>query len=143
MSLNTNHLERCINTLQQSFILLQQQSPDSIEYEVFRNALIKGYELTLETSGKLLKKALKPYFSNPQEVEQLVFKDIFRYAAKHQLLDKNEVKRWFAYRDNRNNTAHDYGADFAEHTLILLPQFLADVKELQRILDDPRFKTRT
>ncbi len=134
MSLNTNHLERCINTLRQSFVLLQQQSPDSIEYEVFRNALIKGYELTLETSGKLLKKVLKPYFSNPQEVEQLVFKDIFRYAAKHHLLYKDEVKRWFAYRDNRNSTAHDYGIGFAEETLKLIPDFLQDVEHLVEIL---------
>src|SRR3990167_6201301 len=129
-ALNTAHLERCLDTLKKSFALLQQYSAESIEYEVFRNALIKGYELTLETSGKLLKKALKPYFANPQEVDQLVFKDIFRYAAKHHLLEKDEVKRWFVYRDNRNSTAHDYGIGFAEETLTLIPSFLRDADHL-------------
>lgn len=134
--LNTAHLARCLDTLKKSFFLLQQHSPESIEYEVFRNALIKGYELTLETSGKLLKKTLKPYFSNPHEVDQLVFKDIFRYAAKHHLLDKNEVKRWYMYRDNRNNTAHDYGIGFAEETLKLIPSFISDVDHLLQALNN-------
>ncbi|MEN8219100.1 MAG: hypothetical protein ABFS56_22570 [Pseudomonadota bacterium] len=30
-------------------------------------------------------------------------------------------ERWFEYRDNRNNTAHDYGEHFAESTLKLFP----------------------
>jgi len=132
--LNTVHLERCLNTLKKSFALLQECSSESIEYEVFRNALIKGYELTLETSGKLLKKALKPYFANPHEVDQLVFKDIFRHAVKHHLLEKSEGKRWFVYRDNRNSTAHDYGIGFAEETLTLIPSFFRDVEHLLQVL---------
>ena len=133
-TLNTDHLQRCIETLEQSLILLQKETPDSLVYEIFRNASIKGYELTLETTGKLLKKALKPYFSAPQEVEQLVFKDLFRHAAKHGFLTPEETKRWFTYRDNRNNTAHDYGIGFAEETLLLLPHFIHDVKQLKERL---------
>ena len=44
--------------------------------------------------------------------------------------------RWFAYRDNRNNTAHDYGIVFTETTLKLLPQFLIDARALQQVLQD-------
>ena len=135
MTFNTDHLTRCINTLKESLILLNKSKPGSIEYEVFRNAIVKGYELTLETSGKLLKKALKPYFSNPQDVDQLPFKDIFRHASKHGLLTIDETKRWFIYRDNRNNTAHDYGIGFAEETLKLLPSFIDDASRLKETLD--------
>lgn len=135
MILNTDHLKRCIETLSHTLNLLIQQTPDSLEYEIFRNATVKGYELTLETSGTLLKKALKPYFANPQDVDQLVFKDIFRHAAKHGLLTIEETKRWFTYRDNRNNTAHDYGVGFAEETLKLLPKFLEDAQRLKESLD--------
>lgn len=135
MALNTEHLKRCIDTLKQSISLLNQSKSESIEYEVFRNAIVKGYELTLETSGKLLKKALKPYFSNPQEVDQLPFKDIFRHASKHGLLSIEDTKRWFAYRDNRNNTAHDYGIGFAEETMKLLPKFVEDAQRLKETLD--------
>ena len=45
-----------------------------------------------------------------------------------------EVERWFEYRDNRNDTAHDYGLVFAETTLKLLPTFLADAKALHVML---------
>lgn len=34
------------------------------------------------------------------------------------------------YRDNRNDTAHKYGEDFAETTLELLPDFIADARAL-------------
>ncbi len=135
MTLNTDHLKRCIETLRQSISLLMQQKPDTLEYEIFRNATIKGYELTLETAGTLLKKALKPYFANPKDVDQLVFKDIFRHGAKHGLLTIEETKRWFIYRDNRNNTAHDYGVGFAEETLKLLPKFVEDAQRLKESLD--------
>ncbi len=44
------------------------------------------------------------------------------------------VTRWFAYRDNRNSTAHDYGVGFAEETLRLLPDFIADARALESVL---------
>ena len=135
MTLRTDHLMRCIETLTQSITLLNKTKPNSIEYEIFRNAIVKGYELTLETSGKLLKKTLKPYFANPKEVDALPFKELFRHGSKHGLLTLDETKRWFKYRDNRNNTAHDYGLGFAEETLKLLPQFIIDAKRLKEAVD--------
>jgi len=134
MALNTDHLLNCIRTLESSLQYLKNTSPDSLEYEIFRNAAVKGFELTLEASGKLLRKALKFYESNPKVVDELVFKDVLRHANKHGLLDAAAVVRWFKYRDNRNNTAHDYGKGFAEETLVLLPQFLSDAFTLQEIL---------
>lgn len=131
MKLNTEHLNRCIQTLEGSIEKLNSSDEDSIEYDIFRNASIKGFELALETSGKLLKKSLKPYFASPKAVDQLVFKDIFRNASKHGLLSLEEVERWFKYRDNRNTTAHDYGKEFVEKTLKLLPQFIMDAKQLK------------
>ena len=37
--------------------LLKQATSDSVEYDVYRNAVIKGSELVLETGGKLLGKS--------------------------------------------------------------------------------------
>ena len=53
--------------------LLKQATPDSVEYDVYRNAVIKGFELVLETGGKLLGKYLKQFFSSPAEVDRLYF----------------------------------------------------------------------
>jgi hypothetical protein len=49
------------------------------------------------------------------------------------------VERWFKYRDNRNNTAHDYcylqHLGFAKETLSLLPEFITDISALAQQLE--------
>lgn len=134
MSLNTDHLKRCIQTLQSSLNLYQTAEPESIDQEVFRNAVVKGYELTQETSFKLIKKALRDFGHSSKKLDQSVVKDLLRLAATHGLMTLEQVERWFAYRDNRNKTAHDYGEGFAKETLVLLPGFIRDVSQLESIL---------
>ncbi len=128
--LNTDHLQRCLQTMESSLRFYRQAEDDSIDQEVFRNAIVKGYELTQETAFKLLKKALKAYGHGGKKLEATPIKDILRLAAVHDLMTLDEVERWFCYRDNRNNTAHDYGEAFAEETLVLMPQFMVDVRAL-------------
>ncbi|MFA7405606.1 MAG: nucleotidyltransferase substrate binding protein [Pelobacteraceae bacterium] len=134
MNLNTDHYSRCITTLETTLVRLNASDPEDIDYEIFRNAVVKGFELTLETAGKLLRKALKAYTGRPREVDALTYKDVLRHAAKHDLMTPEAVERWFSYRDNRNNTAHDYGVGFAEETLELLPRFIGDARALEVVL---------
>ena len=134
MNLNTDHYARCINTLEITLVRLNASDPEEIEYEIFRNAVVKGFELTLETAGKLLRKALKAYIGRPREVDFLTYKDVLRHAAKHDLMSVEAVGRWFIYSDNRNNTAHDYGVGFADETLKLMPGFISDARALEAVL---------
>ncbi len=134
MSLRTEHLARCVQTLEISLARLESAEAGTIDYEIYRNAVVKGIELTLETAGNLLRKAIKDYVGNPRAVNELTYKDIFRHAAKHGLLEPALIQRWFTYRDNRNDTAHDYGVALAEETLRLLPAFIADARSLETIL---------
>ena len=137
MTLSVEHLQHTANTLEQAMIRLQQTSEeDKVLYDLFRNAAIKSFELSLETTGKLLRKVLKLYTGNPKSVDQLIFNDLFRHAAKHGLLDDVEVERWLSYRANRNTTAHDYGENFAEQTLVLLPDYLVDLRQLAQRMQD-------
>ena len=93
--------------------------------------------MTLEQTGKLLRKKLILYFSAKKKVDTLTFKDLFRYAFKYSLIkDEGCVERWMKYRDNRNNTAHDYGKAFAEETLSLIEDFLKDVKNLKAVIEN-------
>ncbi|MGQ9827029.1 MAG: hypothetical protein ACUVSW_04105 [Roseiflexus sp.] len=46
------------------------------------------------------------------------------------MLSLVEVERWFAYCNNRNSTAHDYGEAFVRQTLHLLPDFICDAHTL-------------
>jgi nucleotidyltransferase substrate binding protein (TIGR01987 family) len=141
MALNVEHLNRTIATLEQALLAIAQHpaSPDNVLFDLYRNAAIKSFELSLETAGKLLRKALKAFEASPRSVDTLVFNDVLRHAGKHGVLTSAEVERWLAYRANRNNTAHDYGEGFANDTLQLLPAYLQDVRNLagalQKVFD--------
>lgn len=132
--INTEYLHRCLETLKKSYELLKQSQEDSIDYEMYRNSLVKAFEMSIEQSGKLLKKKITPYFATKKSVDMLTFKDLFRYANKHSILNEDEVQRWFKYRDNRNSTAHDYGEQFARETLILVDDFIKDVENLIQVV---------
>ena len=133
MSLSTKYLARCIQKLESSPLHLSQVPDDSLDYEIFRNA-VKGFKLTLEMAGRLLRKAINSYTGNPRAVDELTCKDVLRPAAKQALFHAAAVEHWFACRDNRNNTARDYGEGFAEEPLGLMPGFITDVRRLRDAL---------
>ena len=136
VSINTDFLTRCIHTLETAFEQLQRQQPDDVSYDIFRAACVKEFEIILEQCGNLLKKRLRPFFASNRQADRLTFKDCFRYAVKHGLISVETCERWFEYRDNRNDTAHDYGEGFAETTLKLLPGFIADASELAAVVSE-------
>ncbi len=134
MSINTEFLIRCITTLEGALELLHQHKPSEVLYDIYRAASVKEFEIVLEQTGSLLKKRLRPYFASNMQVDRLTCKNTFRYAAKHDLISVEACERWLRYRDNRNDTAHNYGEKFAEETLELLPDFILDAKEMARVL---------
>lgn len=142
MTLSVEHLLKVADTLEQSLVFLHAAEPDSVQYDLFRNAAIKSVELSLETSGKLLRRVLKMYVGSPREVDKLVFNDLFRSAHKYGLLEEGAAARWLDYRANRNNTAHDYGEDFAETTLKILPAYLVDLRHLAHTIQE-KFNAET
>ncbi len=131
MTIDTTFLRRCICTLERALdgIGGRGEGGDFL-YDIYRAACVKEFELVLEQSGKLLRKRLAAFFASNRQADRLAFKDLFRHAAKHGLMEPEAAERWIRYRDNRNDTAHDYGEDFAEATLGLLPAFVADARAL-------------
>ena len=134
MKINTEFLTRCIQTLDTAHAQLQRQEAGSTMYDIMRAACVKEFELVLEQSGALLGKRLRPYFASNRQADHLTFKDRFRHAAKHGLLSVDSCERWLAYRDARSDTAHRYGAGFADLTLKLLPAFIADATVLAKVI---------
>ncbi len=134
MIIETDFLEKCNSTLSRALTFYRDSEMESIEREMYRSACIKEFEIILEQSGKLIRKCLRPFFHSSREVDKLAFKDIFRNANLRGLLTDEETERWMQYRDNRNNTAHDYGVGFAEETLELLPQFIIDSKKVIEVI---------
>ena len=145
MRLNTDYFDRCIRALETSFDRLQQFEPgqvldglpDVVFYDIFRAASVKEFEIILEQCGKLLQKRLRPYLASNRQADELTFKNRFRRAAKHGLISVDACERWLMYRDSRNDTAHHYGAQFAEATLKLLPGFIIDAKQMAEVLSEP------
>ena len=132
MTIDTSFFNRCIQTLEEAHTRLLASETDSIEYDMYRSACVKEFEIILEQAGKLLRKCLRDFVHSPKAVDRLVFKDVFRQAAQHDLLNLEQTERWLIYRDNRNNTAHDYGKKFAEETLTLIPDFITDASGLEQ-----------
>lgn len=83
----------------------------------------------------LIRKILKPYFHSSKAVDKLNFKDLFREAVKRSIISEEMCERFFEYKDNRNNTAHNYGVNFAEETISLLPVFIKDTMDLAEIIN--------
>ena len=134
MTIDTNHLVRRIDVLETAFERLLRLPPSDVTYDIYRAACVKEFELVLEQGGKLLRMRLREYFASNLEVDRLAFKDVIRHAARRGLLSIESCERWFDYRDNRNNTAHDYGEGFAETTLTILPAFIEDAKHLASVI---------
>ena len=134
MNINTDYLDRCIETLERAFDLFQDCMPGEIEYDLYRSACVKEFELIEEQCGSLLQKRLREYFASNREADKLVFRDIFRHAAKHALITGDECERWMHYRNYRNNSAHRYGEDYAEEVLTALPAFITDAKAISRTI---------
>lgn len=134
---DTTHFRKCLHTLESAWSFLKKASPESTEYEIYRLACVKEFELILEQSGRLIKKKLSPYYANPSHLDRLYFKDLFREAHLRGIVSEKQVENWFRYRDSRNTTAHEYGALHAEATLGLLESFIVDAISLADQIDTP------
>lgn len=131
VTIDTTYLRSRIRKLET--VLREIGSLNGEEHELFdmyRDYCIEEFELVLEQSGKLLRKRLAPYFPSNKQADRLTFKDLFRHAARHDLLDIEAAERWLVYRTNREDQSNDSGDGFANATLPLMPEFLADAKNL-------------
>lgn len=111
------------------------ENKDDIMHDIYRAACVKESELVLEQCGKLLRKRLAAWFASNRQADRLHLKDLFRHAARHDLLGIEAVERWLRYRDNRTNSAYYCGERFAEATLKLLPTFVDDARALVNVID--------
>jgi hypothetical protein len=132
--LDTQYYERCIATLKEAFARYAKEEDGSIPKELYRSACVKEFELLVEQTVVLLRKALGPYFSHGAMASKLNYKDVLRHSSKFGLLGIEEAERWMNYRDLRNLAAHNYGSDFADETMVVLSEFIADTLHMAGVL---------
>lgn len=58
MEIDTEYYQRCISTLEKAYGLLLATNPELIDYDMYRSACVKEFEIILEQSGK--HKPIKP-----------------------------------------------------------------------------------
>ncbi len=137
MRADTTYLQQRIGALERSLERIGlHEGADDFLYEIYRTACVKEFELVLEQSGKLLRKRIAEYFASNRQADCLTFRDLFRHAARHGLIETDVVERWLGYRDNRNDMAHDFGEGFSEATPRLLPSFIVDAKVLADMIEE-------
>ena len=137
MRLNTDFLDRCIQTLEEALDRLRTVEADDVLYDIFRAACVQEFEVIQEQCGSLLRKRLRPYFAFDRQADQLAFKPIFRHAAQHGVITVEECERWLEYTEHGKQTALLCGEAFAESTLDLLAKFVADARHLAAIIAEP------
>jgi nucleotidyltransferase substrate binding protein (TIGR01987 family) len=130
MNIDTSYIERCLKTMDNARRALLLTKQNSEFYDIYRAAIIKEFELILEQAGKLLRRALRDYVSNPSDIDRAVFKDVFRMAAQHGIITEASSKNWLRFRDSRNATAHNYGEQLADEILELLADFSVETQAL-------------
>lgn len=134
MHISTTHLERCLQTLTASLQKLQATESDSIEFDIYRNAVIKGFELSQEICGKLLRRALKAYGGSPKEVDEIVYKEVLRRCAKQTILEPAFTEKLWVYTTKQQSVADDDYIPFVQEILPLLPIFITEMSHISNLL---------
>ena len=106
-----------------------------------REVSVKEFEIVLDSVRHPAQEALRPYFASNRQADRLTFKNIFRHAARHDLMLRSEAcERWLAYRDNRNDRRiPTMERHFTRRRRSrLLPDFIEDARELARVIAEDR-----
>ena len=136
MKLDYSPLEDAVNQLQRSFDYLHGDlaRTDSDLREQFRAATIQAFEFTYELAVKMIQRQLAQIAANPYALRQMDFADRMRDAADAGIV--REALPFIRYREMRNKTSHTYDADRAEETVLVIDEFLRDMRfilqELQK-----------
>ncbi|MBF0628120.1 MAG: nucleotidyltransferase substrate binding protein [Magnetococcales bacterium] len=136
MSLNTSVLQHTILLLETALVRYREEDPESLEVEILRHAILKEYELIQELAHGLIRKALREFVPGIPRLHATPVKELLRLAARYDLLTLDEVERWFAYRDQRNATAHEYGERLVLEAMERLVDFVRDSRNLALRLEE-------
>ena len=136
MGTDTTFFRECLDRLEVYCQLLDRDREDETARRLGRELCIERFEVALEQSGKLLRKTLRPWLASNRAADRLTFRDLFRHAAKHGLIDMEAAERWLSYRDSLNGSGEPDGADAAVVAAVeRLPAFVADARALVAVVE--------
>lgn len=122
-------LERALERLKEGWARYQATPLD----EQLRDGLIQRFEFTYELSHKTLKRFLEQNSASLEEYDRMSFPDLIRSANEAGLL-KSSWPEWSVYRKMRNLTSHTYNEIAAQQVVAAIPDFIAEVDFLLKML---------
>lgn len=113
MSLDFSSLQQSVVALQrsldESLPLLPSLSP--VMQDTVKSGVIQHFEVAYEQCWKAMKRWLENNI-NPESVDGVTRRELFRLAAEQQLI--KDVDQWMLFHKGRNETSHTYDATTAK-----------------------------
>ena len=131
MNLDLTTLKKAISSLEEA-IHYALHLPSGIRMDIVRDSIIQRFEYTYELTWKILQRWIKLNVT-PEDAEPRTKKDLFRLAAKKQMISDSTL--WFEFAEARNHTAHTYNEKNAEYVYNVAIKFLPAVKALYHELE--------
>ncbi len=123
-------LKNSFDTLNQCYKDYCSQKDEKIK-EYIKDSCIKRFEYTYETSKKIMNKFLKKEYDKNEK--DLTINNIFREMYGFGFIKNFE--NWVNYREQRNNTSHEYDIEKARTVIVFIPDFIEDVRFFIEKLD--------
>jgi nucleotidyltransferase substrate binding protein (TIGR01987 family) len=112
------------NAFQSLMKAMTRANQDLTDLEI-RDACIQRFEYTYELSIKCMKRYMESENPDPENIDQMNYRDFLRLAAEIGLI--KQVELWFTFRDARNKTSHAYDEQKAIEVFNIIPDFIIHV----------------
>lgn len=129
--LNLVSFEKALNSLDEIIVRYQKEKEDT----AIRDALIQRFEYTYSLAIKMIKRYLKIYLTENEEVDTMDFNRTIREANRIGIL-LNNLEIWTIYRQKRNMTSHTYDEKKALEVVDIVNDFFKDAKYLLQKLKE-------
>ena len=129
--LNLSAFEKALKSLEEIIIRYQKEKDDT----AIRDALIQRFEYTYSLAIKMIKRYLKIYLTENEEVDTMDFNRTIREASRIGILFNN-LEIWTVYRQKRNITSHTDDEKKALEVVEIVNDFFEDAKYLLNKLQE-------
>jgi nucleotidyltransferase substrate binding protein (TIGR01987 family) len=131
MNLDFTSLAQSVHALRRS---LDEASPvlatlSPVMQDTVKSGIIQHFEVAYEQCWKAMKRWLENNL-NPESVDGVTRRELFRLAAENQLIA--DVDLWMSFHKGRNETSHTYDATTAENVFAIAASF---TPEAERFLE--------
>jgi len=127
--------ERAIQRLEEGLVRYRSDTTDTL----VRDGLIQRFEFTYELGHKTLKHYLEYASANPNQFDQMEFRDLIRTANERGLL-LGDWTDWREFRKMRAKTSHTYEEEFAITVIESIPRFIEEVAYLRDRLQETSYR---